>query len=117
MLLDKIKERFINYLRQGLDEMDGIINLQFIFNLRVAVPAADPGIYTNNSNHSSSSIRRRPRSITRSEKPLATGNKKHNRNASVLAVLIDWRLFAGALLDSLGAESATARLVLRQPWC
>ena len=41
--------------------------------------------------------------------------RKRNSNASVLAVLIDWQLFAGALLDSPSAEPA--RLVLRQPWC
>ena len=78
------------------------------------VVPCDPRIYTNNSNHSSST-KKKTRSITRSEKPLATGSKKHSSNAPVLAVLIDWRLFAGALLDSPGAEPA--RLVLRQPWC
>ena len=60
-------------------------------------------------------LRRRPASMTRSEKPLATGSKKHSGNPPFLAVLMDWQLFAGALLDSPGAEPA--RLVLRQPWC
>ena len=71
--------------------------------------------YTPTTAITAAALRRRPRSITRSEKPLATGSKKHSSNASVLAVLIDWRLFAGALLDSPDAEPA--RLVLRQPWC
>ena len=76
---------------------------------------ATPGYTPTTAITAAAALRRRPRSITRSEKPLATGSKKHSSNAPVLAVLIDWRLFAGALLDSPGAEPA--RLVLRQPWC
>ena len=35
--------------------------------------------------------------------------RKRNSNASVLAVLIDWQLFAGALLESLGSNFGPKR--------